>query len=315
MKSGAVNSTACIHPSADVRSVRIGSGTRVWQNVVILPGATIGENCNICAGCFIEDDVVIGNNVTVKNNVALYSGVRLESDVFIGPGAIFTNDVYPRSQRRPPSFPVTTVRRGASLGANATLVPGIDIGENAVVGAGAVVTQDLPAWAVAVGNPARICGTRAREGGRPNASLSASTMLELNFSGASLHAVANRPDGRGLLLFADFEKDLPFVPQRVFSLVGLRAGSWRGNHAHRRCEQFIICLGGTCRIFLDDGTQSVEIALDRTDVGLFVKAAVWVLLHSISEGAAMLVLASQSYDESDYIRSYGEFLEWKRRRP
>ena len=147
---------AFIHPTADVQTSRIGEGTRVWQNVVILPGAQIGNSCNICCGCFIENDVVLGDNVTVKNGVSLYDGVRLESDVFVGPNATFTNDPLPRSGRRPAIFLPTVVRRGASIGANATLLPGITIGEGALVAAGSVVTRDVPAGAVVMGNPARI---------------------------------------------------------------------------------------------------------------------------------------------------------------
>lgn len=145
-----------IHPSADVQTTRVGDGTRIWQNVVILPQAKIGTNCNICAGCFIENDVVLGDNVTVKNGVSLYDGVMLEDDVFVGPNATFTNDPAPRSGRRPVSFLRTVVRRGASIGANATLLPGITIGEGAFVAAGSVVTRDVPAGVLVMGNPARI---------------------------------------------------------------------------------------------------------------------------------------------------------------
>lgn len=144
-----------IHPTADVQSDRIGAGTRIWQNVVVLPGAVIGENCNICAGCFIENDVILGNNVTIKNGVSLYDGVRLEDDVFVGPNATFTNDPMPRSGRHPAHFAMTIVGRGASIGANATLLPGVIIGEKALVAAGSVVTRNVAACTVVMGNPAR----------------------------------------------------------------------------------------------------------------------------------------------------------------
>lgn len=147
-----------IHKTADVQTDRIGNGTRIWQNVVILQGAMIGSNCNICAGCFIEGDVVLGDNVTVKNGVSLYDGIRLEDDVFVGPNATFTNDPMPRSGRRPPAFAITTVQRGASIGANATLLPGLTIGERALIAAGSVVTRDVPAGMIVMGNPARIKG-------------------------------------------------------------------------------------------------------------------------------------------------------------
>lgn len=147
-----------IHPSADVQTSQIGPGTRVWQNVIILPGASIGSNCNICALCFIENDVAIGDNVTIKNGVSLYDGVRLADNVFVGPNATFTNDRMPRSGKRPGAFAVTSIHRGASIGANATLLPGITVGENALVAAGSVVTRDVPPNVVVMGNPARIKG-------------------------------------------------------------------------------------------------------------------------------------------------------------
>lgn len=145
-----------IHATADVQTTSIGVGTRIWQNAVVLPGAVIGANCNICAGCFVENDVVLGDNVTIKNGVSLYDGLRLESDVFVGPNVTFTNDPAPRSGRRPAEFSVTVVKRGASIGANATLLPGITVGEGAMIAAGSVVTRDVPPGMVVVGNPARV---------------------------------------------------------------------------------------------------------------------------------------------------------------
>jgi acetyltransferase-like isoleucine patch superfamily enzyme len=145
-----------IHPSSDVQSTAIGAGTRIWQYVVILPGAVIGAECNICAQCLIENDVIVGDRVTIKSGVQLWDGLRIEDDVFIGPNATFSNDRFPRSRRYPTHFPQTTVRAGASIGANATLLPGVTIGRCAMVGAGSVVIHDVPDRAVVVGNPARI---------------------------------------------------------------------------------------------------------------------------------------------------------------
>lgn len=147
-----------IHPLSDVMSTTIGQKTKVWQYSVILPEAVIGENCNICAHTLIENDVVIGNNVTVKSGVYVWDGITLKDNVFIGPCVTFTNDKKPRSKQYPNEFPKTVVEEGASIGANATLLPGITIGKNALVGAGAVVTKDVPESAIMVGNPAVIRG-------------------------------------------------------------------------------------------------------------------------------------------------------------
>ncbi len=145
-----------IHPLADVQSNDIGAGTRIWQFCVVFAGARIGANCNICAQVLIEKDVVVGDNVTIKSGVQLWDGVRIEDNVFIGPNATFSNDLLPRSKVYPERFLQTVVKKGASIGANATILPGVTIGENALVGAGAVVTEDVSANAVVVGNPARL---------------------------------------------------------------------------------------------------------------------------------------------------------------
>lgn len=145
-----------IHPLADVAESQIGQGTRVWQFVVVLKGAKIGTDCNICAQTLIEGNVVMGDRVTVKSGVQIWDGSVIGDDVFIGPNATFSNDLYPRSKQYPKKFSGVTIGNGASIGANATLLPGITIGDRAMVGAGAVVTKDVPARAVVVGNPAKI---------------------------------------------------------------------------------------------------------------------------------------------------------------
>lgn len=145
-----------IHPLADIAQAEIGEGTKVWQFVVILKGAVIGRDCNICAQSLIEGDVVIGNNVTVKSGVQLWDGTRIGNNVFIGPNVTFTNDIFPRSKVYPDNFTGITVQDFASIGANATILPGVTIGESAMIGAGSVVTKDVPPKAVVVGNPAKI---------------------------------------------------------------------------------------------------------------------------------------------------------------
>lgn len=145
-----------IHPLADVKTNQIGKDTKVWQFSVLLEGSKIGANCNICAHTMIESDVVVGDNVTIKSGVFIWDGTRVEDDVFIGPNVTFTNDPMPRSKQYPEEFIGVRVNKGASIGANATLLPGVTIGCNAMIGAGAVVTKDVPDNAVVVGNPARI---------------------------------------------------------------------------------------------------------------------------------------------------------------
>lgn len=157
-----------IHPLADVQSTNIGEGTTVWQFAVVLKGAVIGSNCNINCHTFIENDVVIGNDVTVKAGAYLWDGIRAEDKVFIGPNATFTNDKFPRSKQYPGSFQQTVLEYGCSIGANATILGGVRIGRHAIVGAGSVVTRNVPANALVVGNPAKVAGWVDAQGNRLN---------------------------------------------------------------------------------------------------------------------------------------------------
>jgi acetyltransferase-like isoleucine patch superfamily enzyme len=143
-----------IHPSSDVQSKHIGINTNIWQFCVVLRDAHLGDNCNICAHVLIENDVQIGNNVTVKSGVQLWDGIVIEDDVFIGPNVTFTNDLIPRSKKHPRTFLKTIIEKGASLGANTTIIAGHIIGEYAFIGAGSVITKDIPANTVWYGNPA-----------------------------------------------------------------------------------------------------------------------------------------------------------------
>jgi acetyltransferase-like isoleucine patch superfamily enzyme len=154
----AAGETVFVHERALVESSDIGPGTRIWAFAHVMPGARIGAECNLCDHTYVEGGAIIGDRVTVKSGVYLWDGLRIEDDVFLGPQATFTNDPFPRS-KKPADFPVTTICRGASIGAGAVILPGITVGERAMVGAGAVVTKDVPEYAVVVGNPARVIRT------------------------------------------------------------------------------------------------------------------------------------------------------------
>jgi acetyltransferase-like isoleucine patch superfamily enzyme len=147
-----------IHPAAEVQTQFIGEDTTVWQYCVILRGAKIGKKCNINCHVFIENDVLVGDNVTIKSGVQLWDGVRIEDNVFVGPNATFVNDMFPRSKQRPGHFLQTIIRTGASVGANATIIGGVTVGRHAMVGAGSVVTRDIPDYSLWFGNPARFNG-------------------------------------------------------------------------------------------------------------------------------------------------------------
>ncbi|SIS88981.1 acyltransferase [Chryseobacterium gambrini] len=144
-----------IHPLANVQSKNIGEGTMIWQFCVVLKNATIGKNCNINCQVLIENDAIIGDQVTIKPGVQIWDGITLEDNVFIGPNATFTNDLFPKSKNKEFKLIKTLVKKGASIGANATILAGVTIGENALVGAGSVVTKNIPDNEIWVGNPAK----------------------------------------------------------------------------------------------------------------------------------------------------------------
>jgi UDP-2-acetamido-3-amino-2,3-dideoxy-glucuronate N-acetyltransferase len=143
-----------IHSTAEVKTQSIGNGTKIWQYSILLEKAQIGCNCNINSHCFIENDVVVGDNVTIKCGVQLWDGILIENDVFIGPNTTFTNDKYPRSKVYLSTYAKTIIKKGASIGANSTIVCGVTIGENAMIGAGSVVTKNVPSGELWFGNPA-----------------------------------------------------------------------------------------------------------------------------------------------------------------
>lgn len=302
-----------ISPAADVQTKNIGKGTRIWQYVVALPGARVGANCNICAQVLIENDVVIGDNVTVKSGVQLWDGVRLEDNVFVGPNATFTNDLFPRSKAYPSRFLTTVVKKGASIGANATILPGVVIGENAMVGAGAVVTRSVPPNAVVTGNPARIAGyadTKFPEKGVGPASSGKKVPFAepTGVRGVSVFRFPHVQDIRGSLTVGEFEKQIPFSPKRYFMVFSVPSKETRGEHAHRACHQFLICVRGSCSVLADDGKQRSEVFLDAPDKGLYLPPMIWGVQYKYSADAMLLVFASHPYDPDDYIRDYSDFL-------
>ena len=305
-----------IHPQAICESANIGDNTRVWAFAHILPGAVIGDDCNICDGVFVENDVRVGDRVTVKCGVQLWDGLTLEDDVFVGPNVTFTNDPFPRSRKRPAQFSRTRVERGASIGANATILPGINIGREAMVGAGAVVLRDVPNHAIVVGNPARIVGYVNGSNATvapPTTVVEASDTTARNsrpstVKGVAYHRLPRFEDMRGMLSVAEFGRDLPFAPKRYFVVFDVPSTEVRGEHAHRLCHQFLVCVRGSMSVVVDDGTHREEFQLDRPDAGLHVSPLVWATQYRYSPDAVLLVFASEHYDASDYVRDYDEFL-------
>lgn len=301
------------HENALVESNNIGDGTRIWAFAHILPGAVIGGGCNICDQTFIENDVVLGNRVTVKCGVQLWDGITIEDDVFIGPNATFTNDPFPRSKQYPEHFSRTIIQKNASIGANATILPGITIGQNAMIGAGAVVTKDVPPNAIVIGNPARIKGYVNTPNGlsksRSNADRPEFFIEEIAVNGVKLYHLPVVNDLRGSLSFAEYAVGLPFVTKRFFLVYDVPSKEVRGEHAHITCQQYLVCIKGTCSVVVDDGKNRAEILLDKPNLGLYVPEMVWAIEYKYSADAVLLVLASEEYKAADYIRNYEDFIK------
>lgn len=301
-----------VHEKALCESSSIGAGTRIWAFAHVLPGATIGADCNICDGVFVENDVTLGDHVTVKCGVQLWDGVTLESHVFVGPNATFTNDMQPRSQVYPEQFLKTVVEQGASIGANATILPGVRIGRNAMIGAGAVVTRSVPPNAIVVGNPAKIVGyadTDTIDASDDTARNSSSKGIRHSaVRGVQLHTFSDIVDIRGSLSVGEFEREIPFRPKRYFLVYDVPTAETRGEHAHRLCHQFLIAVKGSVHVVADDGERREQFMLGQRNVGLYLPPMTWGIQYKYSEDAVLLVFASEYYDSDDYIREYAAFV-------
>jgi UDP-2-acetamido-3-amino-2,3-dideoxy-glucuronate N-acetyltransferase len=300
-----------IHPTSSIANdVTVGSGTRIWQFCVVMPGAVVGSNCNICAHVVLEGGSSVGSRVTIKSGVQLWSGVYLEDEVFVGPNVTFTNDPFPRSKQHLIAHPKTVIEQGASIGANATILPGLRVGRGALVGAGAVVTSDVPANAIVMGNPARITGYDVPSTIAIEAEATAeSPRLGKRPSGVELIALPRIEDLRGDLLPIEINEKVPFPVARLFFVSNVPSQKIRGEHAHRVCHQLLICLQGSVSVLVDNGTAREIHMLNRADVALYIPPMVWASQYHYSSNAVVAVLASHSYNANDYIRSYPAFID------
>lgn len=307
-----------VHPQAICETRQIGSNTRIWAFAHVLPKAVIGSDCNICDGVFIENDVVVGDRVTIKCGVQLWDGIEVEDDVFIGPNVTFANDKFPRSKIHPEKFAHTVIRKGASLGANATILPGLSIGMNAMVGAGAVVVRSVPPNAIVVGNPAKIIGYVETIDGKNlifgRTRSDSPGIVQTSVAGVTLHTFRTSTDMRGSLSAGEFEREIPFKPLRYFFVYDVPTAETRGEHAHLMCHQFLIAVKGSLRVVADDGEKREEFALNRNNIGLYLPPMTWGIQYHYSHDAVLLIFASDYYDSNDYVRNYGQFIELVRQK-
>ncbi len=305
------NDKVYVHPKGIVEpEAKVGVRTRVWAWAHVLNGARVGEDCNLCDHTFVEGRAVLGNRVTVKCGVSIWDGITVDDDVFIGPSAAFTNDKFPRSRQWPDEYGKTHICKGASIGANATILP-VRVGEHAMVGAGAVVTKDIPPYAIVVGNPARIVGYVGAQsmGGTAMKKVSGSAA---GATGAMIYEIPYFGDARGDLNVLEFEKLLPFQVRRMFYTYNVGSTDVRGEHAHKVCEQFLVAVHGSLSVIVDDGERREEFVLDSPSRGLHLPAGCWGIEYKHSADCVLLVLASRPYENDDYIRDYNEFIRYKK---
>ena len=294
-----------IHERALCETTRVGVGTSIGAFSHVAADATLGRDCKVGDHVVIAGNVIVGNRVTSSGGVQLWAGIRVADDAVIGPNASFPTDTA-LSADHPNA--ATQIGPASSIGAGAVVLAGVKVGAQAVVSPGAVVTHDVPPKAIVSGHPAQIIGyvdTRRRA---PAASRRDAPVGEVHVRGVRLGALKFVEDLRGNLAVGQVGVDLPFVPQRFFLVFDVPGPKVRGEHAHRVCEQFLVCTRGSIAVVVDDGRTSEEVLLDRPDLGLYVPPMVWAVQYKYSEGAVLLVMASHPYDPDDYIRDYDEFV-------
>jgi dTDP-4-amino-4,6-dideoxygalactose transaminase/acetyltransferase-like isoleucine patch superfamily enzyme len=303
----------------------VGANTRVWMGAHVMKGAVVGKDCNIGEHVFVEGGAKVGDRVTIKNGVQvrafffllpcqcsvsglavqIWDGVMLEDDVFVGPNATFCNDKFPRSKQHVVSS-LTIVERGASLGANCTILPGIRIGAEAMIGAGSVVTHNVSPKTVVAGNPAR--HLRFLDAPSSGVTSAVGTGKSVIVSGAKLLSFPRFEDRRGILSFAQFETHLPWIPKRFFTITNVPQQEVRGYHAHKSVKQLLVCISGKVDVLVDDGKSRQTVLLDAPHHGLLLDVLVWSSQSYIEPGSVLLVLCSEKHDSEGYIHDYSEYL-------
>lgn len=296
-----------VHPQGICEATNVAEGTKIWAFAHVLPKAKIGSNCNICDHVFIENDVTIGNNVTIKCGVQVWDGITIDDNVFIGPNVTFTNDIFPRSKVYPEKFLQTKIKSNASIGANSTILPGITINRNAMIGAGSVVTKDVPPYAIVVGNPAKIIGYCKDSTANKDSSGHSNIDKIKHIQSVKIIKHLLVKDLRGDLTVGEFEKQIPFPVKRYFMVYNVPGKEVRGEHAHKKCHQYLICVKGSISVAVDDGRNRDEYLLDSPTTGLYLPPMIWGEQYNYSEDAVLLVFASDFYDAEDYVRDYSDY--------
>lgn len=273
----------------------------IGNSLLIQQGADVATSAQLGPFVYIADGAHVGENVSIEGLCIVPGHVRLEAGARIGRGVSFIESG--------PSSKQSLVKEGAVIGANAIIWPDLTIGHRAVIAPGVEIKRSIPALAIVEGNPARITGyveTAVADMAKNTASRPA--MQTSIVKGVTLHQMPRVVDIRGSLTVGEANASIPFHIQRYFMVFDVPSQETRGEHAHRECHQFLICVRGSCAVVADDGSNRQEFLLDRPDLGLHLPPMTWGIQYKYSADAVLLVLASHNYDNADYIRDYNEFL-------
>jgi len=255
-----------------------------------------------------RDHTSYPSSVVIKPGAFVEPGVILNEQVVIGANAVVLTKDETTGKLAP-----AIIKAGAVIGANSTILPGITIGEKALVKPGSVVTRSVPPLAIVEGNPAIIIGYHLTHSDSTKEYSKAhefehNGVINSKVSGVTFHRLKFVSDLRGNLAVGEFEREIPFKPNRYFLVFDVPTAETRGEHAHRQCEQFLICVRGSCSVVVDNGYVREEFTLDESSLGLYLPPMVWGIQYKYTPDAVLLVFASHYYDSADYIRDYNDFL-------
>lgn len=272
-----------------------------------LAATPIGEPSSVDPHASIDPRAFISHDCTIRAGAHICAGVTLERGVYVGANVVFAESPETRDAGG------TRVKAEAWIGANATICAGLTIGARAVVRPGAVVTRSVPPAAIVEGHPAAIVGyvgatdRVAAPVFVPTVPAQRPAVQGTPVKGVTVHYFPMIPDLRGNLTVGEFERQIPFTPERYFMVYDVPNREIRGEHAHHTCHEFLICVHGSCSIVADDGVDKIEVTLDTPDRGLYLPPMTWINLYNYSPDAKLLVFASHYYDNDDYVRDYGDW--------
>jgi UDP-2-acetamido-3-amino-2,3-dideoxy-glucuronate N-acetyltransferase len=296
---------ALVHPTASVESNRVGCGSSIGAYSRIGPEVTLGERVTVGERVSIDGRVEIGPGVEIAPDAYLRGPLTVEAGVRIGPRCCMDAGGAERGM---------VLCEGSMAGAQSTIWPGVTVGRRACIEPGSVVTKNVPAMAVVAGNPAQIVRySAARPATRAAQAFAGAAAVATEVPGVMLHELPLHEDLRGNLTFGEAQRHVPFEIKRYFLTFAVVSEEVRGEHAHRRLEQFLVCINGRVRIAADDGRVQADFLLERPNLGLYIPPMIWSVQYRFSADAVLLGLCSDLYDPADYIRDYAEFLQLARR--